>query len=116
VKLRKNNALKFFAILLFSFELLAPSLFGSTSSELRIENDSKLTFAQSLHSLSSFFLLEERNEEEREGKDILFSPSLYPIYWFTVSQETKEFQSQLFLNRDSSLPQSLFKLHCTFLI
>lgn len=117
MSLRNNNVLKFFAILLFSFELLAPSFLSAAISEPRIESGSKTTFALPSHAVSSFLLLEERNEEEREGKDIFLSAALYPIYWFTVSQETKGFQGQLFLNRDRpGTQQALFKLHCTFLI
>jgi hypothetical protein len=117
VGIRNNNVLKFFIILLFSFELIAPSLFSASISEPKIESSSKATFTLSSHALSSFLLLEERNEEEREGKDILLTVVLYPIYWFTLSLKASGCLSQFSVNRNLHPTQrALFKLHCVFLI
>ncbi|MCE2994382.1 MAG: hypothetical protein ACK5RG_12935 [Cyclobacteriaceae bacterium] len=63
--------MKFFAILLFSFELLAPALLNSTIefSASGASDKSHLSVAQT--TINSLLFLEECNEEEREGKDAL---------------------------------------------
>lgn len=73
MKLRKNKALKFFAILLFSFEMIAPALI-SGSGEADASRDSRETMLTNGGHLTNFIssLLFEENsgeEEERESKD-----------------------------------------------
>ena len=83
--LRNNTILKFFAILLFSFELLAPSVLGANIEIPVMESTEKISIHQSAIMFSSF-LLEERSEEEREGKDMnLISFDFYLINWVTIS-------------------------------
>jgi hypothetical protein len=71
MQLRKSKILKILAIILFSFELLAPSVFAFTP-----ENDfdlckggrSTLSQAHLSSGLSAFLLFEELGEEEIEDK------------------------------------------------
>jgi hypothetical protein len=69
--LKNSKFLKFFAILLFSIELMAPVFLYSPGEKLDIEATQK-TLHDSAHqfNLLTFLLCEEvGNEEEREGKD-----------------------------------------------
>lgn len=80
MNLRTNKLLKFFAILLFSFEMIAPALISSVDSEADIRSEySKTSITSSTHltNFIAFLLLEENNgeEEERESKDP--KPTLY---------------------------------------
>jgi hypothetical protein len=74
MRLRTSKALKLFAILLFSFEMIAPALV-SVSCDPSARRDSRETFlvdANHLPSLISSLLMEENSgeeEEERESKD-----------------------------------------------
>jgi len=73
MRLRTSKALKFFAILLFSFEMMAPALISS-SQDADAPLDSRETIITSAGHLTNFIsslLLEENNgeEEERESKD-----------------------------------------------
>jgi hypothetical protein len=74
MRLRTSKALKLFAILLFSFEMIAPALI-SISCEPNASRDSRETLlvdANHLPSLIASLLMEENSgeeEEERESKD-----------------------------------------------
>jgi hypothetical protein len=73
MRLRSNKLLKFFAILLFSFEMIAPALVTSATSEVSVKSDDQTSLSTTtshLASLMSSLLFEEtNNEEERESKD-----------------------------------------------
>ena len=115
--LRNNTILKFFAILLFSFELLAPSVLGANIEIPVMESTEKISIHQSAIMFSSF-LLEERSEEEREGKDInLISFDFYLINWVTVSSKITDHQRSIFSNKEQyNTHPPFFILHHTFLI
>ena len=119
--LRHNKILKLVAILLFSFELLLPSIFGTV-----LDTD----FALAQHGLSvstskprtgfsTFLLFEEKGEEEREGKESFalgflnfFSCSTYNA----SSQNTSIELSLVDIKRLFNTHLPLFKLHQVFLI
>lgn len=70
--LRTNKALKFFAILLFSFEMIAPALIASVSEPLELSQETSVYSNEGhLTNIISSLLCEENNgeEEERESKD-----------------------------------------------
>jgi hypothetical protein len=72
MQLRKSKILKILAIILFSFELLAPSVFAFTRiNECRREKDERSTISQShvAGGLSVFTFFEEFAEEELEEKN-----------------------------------------------
>ncbi|HZY78459.1 MAG TPA: hypothetical protein VFE50_02980 [Cyclobacteriaceae bacterium] len=74
MKLRTSKALKFFAILLFSLEMIAPALLPTLIGDAQaIRNDSQtqLTGTSSLTNFITSLLFEENagEEEERESKD-----------------------------------------------
>jgi hypothetical protein len=71
MQLRNSSVLKFFAILLFSFELLAPTLLSAGNQEATMSDSSKKSLSVAQANIYSFLFLEECNEEEREGKDAL---------------------------------------------
>jgi hypothetical protein len=68
--LRNNKVLKFFAILLFSFELFAPA-FLSTGQDDSTDSLTKITLSTSHTNICAFLAIEEINEEGREGKDLV---------------------------------------------
>jgi hypothetical protein len=106
MQLRNNHLLKIFAILLFSFELLAPTLLSGHCQEATMSDSSKKSLSVAQSNIYYFLFLEECNEEEREGKDAL-PPSL----------ELHAFKNLAFSNhtRGTSRPlhskQSLFDTH-----
>lgn len=73
MKLRKSKALKFFAILLFSLEMIAPALITSIEgTEQRYDyNQTSLTATSHFTNFIASLLFEENagEEEERESKD-----------------------------------------------
>jgi hypothetical protein len=68
--LRSNSILKYFILLLFTFELLAPAFMGGPLAQ-RINKSSDTQYTQHAGSPDCLtaFLFEESNSEEREGKD-----------------------------------------------
>ncbi len=79
--LRYNKILTLFAILLFSFELLAPSVLIAKAK--RIEPDGTSTLGQSNQSFDflSHLIFEEVGSEEREGKnDCLMGPCFTEVF------------------------------------
>jgi hypothetical protein len=73
MKLRKSKALKFFAILLFSFEMIAPALIPSAEAELSSINLEGKSWSNATHPAGfiASLIFEENTgeEEERESKD-----------------------------------------------
>ncbi|MBI3221445.1 MAG: hypothetical protein HYZ44_18185 [Bacteroidetes bacterium] len=110
--------MKFFAILLFSFELLAPSLLSASSREATISDSSKRSFSVAQSNIYSFFFLEECNEEEREGKDALpLSIELYSFKNLSFASNTRSIHIAPDANQnlfDTHPP--LYQLNQTFLI
>lgn len=68
--LRSNHILKYFIILLFSFELLAPA-FTAVPLTQNFDKTAGTQYSNHINSLDylTAFLFEESNSEEREGKD-----------------------------------------------
>ena len=118
MQLRNSYLLKFFAILLFSFELVAPALLN-TEAQLdtrRDTNHSHLSAAQS--AINSLLFLEECNEEEREGKDVL--PLAIELYSFKyLSLANHSCRTNIPLRSRQNLFDThppLYQLHQVFLI
>ncbi len=80
MQLRNSHLLKIFALLLFSFELLAPTILSAHFQEATVSDSSKKSLSAPQASIYSFLFLEECNEEEREGKDAL--PVALELYAF----------------------------------
>jgi hypothetical protein len=116
--LRKNKILKLFAILLFSFELLASSAISAMVKETEVPSDSRTTFCQSQsQTISALLFLEERSEEEREGKDAFVANDFFKI--FSPSPTTQSSSLILDFSSNKELFDThppLFKLHGVFLI
>ena len=71
MSLKNNNALKYFALLLFTFELLSP-VFLFSSVKGYEESNPQISLHSTSHSLNllTFLICEEAgNEEERESKE-----------------------------------------------
>ncbi len=67
--LMSNKVLKLVAILLFSFELLAPAAFASVQQSLELKSE-RINFRPLTHTLDLFSgLIFEEVSEEREGKN-----------------------------------------------
>lgn len=116
MQLRNSYLLKFFAILLFSFELVAPALLN-TEAQLDTRRDSNhihLSAAQS--AINSLLFLEECNEEEREGKDALpLSIALFDFKSLSIFSDSRSSYATLHSNQsqfDTHPP--LYQLHQTF--
>lgn len=71
MSLRTSKALKFFAILLFSFEMLAPAIIGTDEAADSIVSGKSYHNASHSAGYISSLLFEENSgeEEERESKD-----------------------------------------------
>jgi hypothetical protein len=119
--IRHNKILKFLAIILFSFELLAPSAFASTfTKDVEVDQPGKnILIAAPGSSLFTFLLFEEIGEEGREGRDdAAFSfVDLYASQFYRTPSITLGIELSLANTKrmfDTSTP--LFKLHGVFLI
>jgi len=117
MQLRKSYILKFFALLLFCFELLAPSLIISECSDGK-ETDSASYTSAFKSNIYAFLFLEECNEEEREGKDTLpLCIELYSFRHLSLSTDTRSISIPLHakLNLFDTHPP-LYQLNQVFLI
>jgi hypothetical protein len=121
MRLRHSKILKLLAIILFSFELLMPSVFASAvdSGYVVEQQGKKILSPIRVTGLSTFLLFEERGEEEREGKD----DSAYSLVDFysnysynTPAQTTGDELSLVDKQRLFNTHPPLFKLHQVFLI
>lgn len=118
MQLRYNKVLKLIAILLFSFELLAPAAFSSTENgnSTAITDTTKYsTLSHSLDFLSHLIFEESGSEEEREAKHTLNS-----LVFTEVFSELQKFEP---LNVTWSSPierfdtqPALFRLHRVLII
>jgi hypothetical protein len=118
--LRYNKILKLFAILIFSFELLAPFAFIASQKEATEDTPSKdgYSIRESIQSvdLLSHLIFEEVGSEEREGKNDCF----ISVCFVEVFSELKKFEP---VRITWSVPKdqfdtqpSLFKLHRALII
>lgn len=62
--LRNNSLLKFLAILLFVFELLAPSILHATAKEMVVESGEQICITHTHLGFLSYLLIEEKSEEK----------------------------------------------------
>lgn len=116
--LRYNKILRIFAILLFSFELLAPAvLLGSPESNLISENTTSHFSKQNQPlDLIAHLIFEEVNNEEREGKDD-FLISVCFIEVFNELQKFEPLQVIRLLTKDRfDTKPSLYTLNRVLLI
>jgi len=116
--LRYNKMLRVFAILLFSFEMLAPALLmGAPESTLTSENTiTHLTGQNQPIDLIAHLIFEEVNNEEREGKD----DYLISVCFIEVFNKLQKFEP---IHVTWSLPKdrfdtqpSIYTLHRVLLI
>jgi hypothetical protein len=121
MRLRHSKILKLLAIILFSFELLMPSIFASTLDKDYIIEPHGKNILSPIHGtgLSTFLIFEERSEEEREGKDDV-AYTLVDFYSdFFCNAPAQSIGSELSLVHTRRLFNThppLFKLHQVFLI
>lgn len=116
--LRYNKMLRVFAILLFSFELLAPAIvLGAPENTLTSENTMTQLREQSQPiDLIAHLIFEEVNNEEREGKDD-YLISVCFIEVFNELQKFEPIQVTWSLPKDQFDTQpSLYTLHRVLLI
>jgi hypothetical protein len=116
--LRYNKMFRILAILLFSFELLAPAvLIGTPESNLTFEQG-ELNINQHHQSLDfiTHLICEEASSEEREHKDSCFiSVSFIEVFNELEKFRSIQISSLLPKDRFNSQP-SLFTLHRVLLI
>ncbi len=116
--LRYNKILRILAIIIFSFELLAPAvLLGVPESETTSQNtNNQITEQNKPIDLIAHLIFEEVNNEEREGKD----DSLISVCFIEVFNELQKFepiQVTWSLPRDRfDIQPSLYTLHRVLLI
>jgi len=113
-----NKILRIFAILLFSFELLAPALLlGDSENNLCSQHAEAYTSGQNQPiDLIAHLIFEEVNNEEREGKD----DYLISVCFIEVFNELQKFEPvqvtwSLPKDRFDTQP-SLYTLHRVLLI
>jgi len=117
VNLRNNTILRFFAILLFSFELLAPAFLGAPACEFETHEGSSAISLQPSHTLTSLLFVEERNEEERNSRDFFLTENFLAVSWFATASLTENKALQIFQVGDKfNTHPPLFHLHCVFQI
>jgi hypothetical protein len=115
--LRYNKILRIFAILLFSFEMLAPALWlGEHESSITQKSTTYFNNQNQPVDLLTHLICEEASNEEREGKD----DYLLGVCFVEVFNELQKFQS---VQITWSLPKdrfdiqpSLYTLHRVLLI
>lgn len=115
--LRLNKILRIFAILLFSFEMLAPALWlGDHENSITQKSTIYISDQHQPSDLLTHLICEEANNEEREGKD----DYLLSVCFVEVFNELQKFQS---VQITWSLPKdrfdiqpSLYTLHRVLII
>ncbi len=114
--LRYNKILKFFAILLFSFEMLAPAVLLATPEATNSANSKNLNELNRSVDFLSHLIFEEVSSEEREGKN----ECLISVCFIELFSELQKFQP---VQITWSLPKEhfdtqppLFTLHGVLLI
>lgn len=119
--LRTNNVLKFFVLLLFSLEFMAPAiLVDAADAESNQDKVQLLDGAHRQNILFSIFSEElTENEEGREGqKDTILFEDLSFVFNFlhAVAAEPTSCKYSSFISDQFDTQPALFKLNCTFLI
>ncbi len=118
MQLTYHKVLKLAAILLFSFELLAPAVFASAElpTDLTSEQTNFASLSPSFDLFSHLIFEETSSEEEREGKAHAFVSISY-IEVFNVLQKFKPTNTRCLLptERFTTRP-SLYTLHRVLLI
>jgi hypothetical protein len=117
--LRNNKILKLFTILLFSFELSASTAISAIAKEPLIQSEAKTALSHSQNQNISFLLfLEERSEEEREGKDVFVALNdLFKTFSSTPSALLSSLTLHFSSNKERfDTHPPLFQLHGVFLI
>lgn len=117
VNLRNSTVLRFFAILLFSFEFLAPTFLGASVSEQKTNDHSSSILCQPTHTLTSLLFVEERNEEEKEGRDFFLTQVFHLASWPASPSIIENQPLRIFsVNDQFNTHPPLFHLHCVFQI
>lgn len=120
MRLRTCKALKFFAILLFSLEIMAPAIISGNEEASQQETRLVSPEGHLTNFISSLLYEESGSEEERESKDhkstITFTDfDFFEAFGSVVSYETTQTQCAEPIKTSASQPK-LFTLHHTFLI
>ncbi len=119
MKLRTSKVLKIFAILLFSLESLAPSIFSIPPVPLKLVKFSSFEKTFTSHSLFLSLYAEECDTEERvdanERQIILFTDLVADEHSLKFSDIATH---SFFLTRQQRCKSTppLFEIHCTYLI
>src|SRR5258706_8097987 len=111
--LRKNMAMKFFALVLFLGELLTPSLMASF--EVVVSND-QLAYQASVSHISTVFSETDNEERNQDDKHLSASPICFEQIFLS---ETSLKKVQNFFRPSAECPRpvkSLFALHSLLLI
>jgi hypothetical protein len=118
MKLRTSKALKYFAILLFSFEIMGPALVSSGDA-ISLRQDNHRTFIHSSHTstfVCSLAIEENENEEEqRSSKDQLSGLDFGTAFVEFIDIEIPRIKSVETLQLAASQPP-LFTLFHSYLI
>jgi hypothetical protein len=115
--LRYNKILRIFAILLFSFEMLAPALWlGDHESSITQKSTTYFSHENQSIDLIAHLICEEANSEEREGKnDYLIDVSFVEV--FNELEKFQPVQISWSLPKDRfDIQPSLYTLHRVLLI
>lgn len=119
MRLREYTILKFLPIILFTVELLAPSVLSSfLMSEYLTQNKQGSFLAAGSQGSVLVFLLEEQVSEEGRGREdamIPFHLNYLGEYFATVKKESLHFSS-ITQKEIFEVHPPLFKLNCSFLI
>ena len=118
--LRTNKVLKYFAIILFTFELVAPAFAAAISSEGFANSKATMSNGGSHQSPFVPILLEEsnENEEEKAGHKTTL-PSDCPLFercHISFDIHGVDFSSYLHSLQQVNPFPALYQVHCKFLI
>lgn len=116
--LRYNKILKYLAILLFSFELLAPACLPDSESEqeFQLQDHARITAVSHSFDYIAQLLFEEASSEEREGKyDALTDLFGMDVFNVLVKFEPAEITWPLPKEHFDTQP-ALYRLHRILLI
>lgn len=115
--LRYNRMLRILAILLFTVELFAPSLFASER-PVGATTESKKVLAESVQSIDllAHFLFEENTSETKEGKDdVILSACCFEVFNQLQKFEIARVTWSLPRERFDTQP-ALYQLHRVLII
>jgi hypothetical protein len=101
---RYNKILRLFAILLFSFEMLAPAVLVATPENPKTQHSESVNESQRPIDFLTHLLFEEVNNEEREGKN----DGLVGLSCTELFSELQKFEP---IQVTGSLPKEHFDTH-----